>query len=301
MIRQLCSLSIISILVISGFLSAEIEYEVHDIGTLQTHSSQAIALNNQGQILGWYNINGSKEGKHFFVRDKDGTFNEITEDFAMIYENIPQHLHSVRVDWRYLTDAGKVYGTFTLPNTNPVLFMWDHPNGIVKLGRLPGKEVSAINNAGQVLIKTVEENENVKIVRRPVIWQNGQVTKLRGLGGNLGIESEESYGFDINNNGEVVGQSLVSLSYKNEIYKQVHATKWVNGQAIDLHNNVPKSNKTQAIAINDLGEVLIYVGETKEYLPKYLLKSNGGITQFSYDLNKLNNGFVYNYNYDYGI
>lgn len=63
----------------------------------------------------------------------------------------------------------------------------------------------------------------------------------------------------MNSMGEVVGHSLVNLSYKNEIYKQVHATKWINGRAIDLHNTVPKStsNTTCAIAINDLGDVLI--------------------------------------------
>lgn len=257
MFKKLCVSLFLSLLIMSGFLAAEIEYDIKDIGTLQTRESHAIAINNQGQILGWYNIDGSNNGKHFFVRDRDESFHEITEDFSIIYENIPQDLLNVRIDWRFLTDEGVAYGTFTLPNANPVLFMWNQYNGIVKLGNLPGKEIITINNAGQVLIKSIVENENGKSIRRPVIWQNGKITKLHGLEGGLGIESEESFGFDMNNNGDVVGQSVVYLIYKNNFYKEVHATLWKNGQVIDLHNKVTKRSETSATAINDLGDVII--------------------------------------------
>jgi hypothetical protein len=53
-----------------NFLVAEMAYEIQDIGTLQTRASQAIAINNQGQILGWYNIDGTANRQHFFVRDR---------------------------------------------------------------------------------------------------------------------------------------------------------------------------------------------------------------------------------------
>jgi hypothetical protein len=257
MFKKIYYVLICSLITISSFLTAEIEYDIQDIGTLQTHSSQVLALNNQGQILGWYNIDGSNKGKQFFVRDRDGSFHEIEEDYSLIYENIPKEQQSIRIDWRYLTDNGSAYGTFTLPNANPILFTWDQHNGLIKLGRLPGKEISAINNAGQVLIKSVVDSENGKSVKRPVVWQNGQVTKLKGLGGDLGIESEESYGFDMNNNGDVVGQSVIFLSYKNNLYKQTHAVKWVKGKAIDLHPEVPKSSYSSAVAINDIGEVFL--------------------------------------------
>jgi len=232
---------------VSSFLSA-LDYEIRDIGTLQTHSSNAIAINNEGQILGWYNIDGSREGKHFFVRDRDGSLLEV-----------PNKENGVgcEVEWRYLTNDGTAYGVFD-GNTNfAVLYKWDANNGVVKLGNLPGKEISAINDAGQVLIKSIVENEGGKSIRRPVIWNNGKITKLHGLEGDLGIESDESYGYGMNNNGDVVGQSVVFLSYKNNIYKQLHATMWVDGQPIDLHDKMEKSLETIATAITDQGEVLI--------------------------------------------
>lgn len=236
------------VMLFSAFLSAEIEYEIQDIGTLQTHSSQAIAINNNSQILGWYNIDGTAQGKHFFVRDCDGTFHELPE-------KIPGT--GMMINWQYLTDEGKAYGLFDVNAATIALCMWDNHNGVVKLGVLPGKEVVAINNAGQVLIKSVAETENGKTIRRPIIWFNGQITKLKGLEGNVGIESEESYGLDMNNHGDVVGQSVAYLSYKNNIYKQARAVKWVKGKASDLHTSVAKAESTIATGINDLGDVII--------------------------------------------
>lgn len=288
MFKKICSLFVLFLVPISSFLAAEIEYEIRDIGTLQTHSSQAIAINNQGQILGLYNIDGSKEGKHFFVRDKDGNFHEIQEDISLVYENIPSQFYSIRIDWRYLTDDGRAFGTFTLPNANPVLFVWDQFKGIIKLGNLPGKEIMSINNAGQVLIKSVTENLDGKSVSRPFIWQNDNITKLNGLEGDLGIESEESYGIAMNNKGEVVGQSLKHVVYKNNIYKQNHATKWVNGEAIDLHYNVSKSSSTSATAINDLGEVFLTGSR--------LMKEDGTMVIIPYGISNIkttNNNYIY--------
>lgn len=100
MFKKICSF-IFSFIAISSFLAAEIDYDIQDIGTLQTHSSHAIAINNKGQILGWYNIDGSAQEKHFFVRDKDGEFHEIPSKTLDA---------GLAIDWQYLTDAEKAYG-----------------------------------------------------------------------------------------------------------------------------------------------------------------------------------------------
>lgn len=288
MIKKIYSLMVLSLVATSSFLVAEIQYEIQDIGTLQTHSSEAIAINNQGQILGWYNIDGSPQGKHFFVRDRDGTFHELPNKESGT---------GVEINWRFLTDKGNAYGTFDGNANYAVLYFWGQKNTVVKVGNLPGKEISAVNNAGQVLIRSVVENENGKSIRRPVIWENGKVTSLKGLEGDIGIESEESYGFDMNNQGEVVGQSLTYLSYKNNIYKQVHAVKWVNGQAIDLHREIPKSSESSAIAINDCDEVLI---SNKENNYKYFIGKDGVLKVFNHIRNSINNsGYSYGPNFLY--
>ncbi len=239
-------LSLCSILTFTGL--AALQYDIQDIGTLQTKTSEPIAINAKGQILGKYAVEGVKEGKHYFVRDRNGKFNQLPiKDYKTGWE----------INWRYLNDNGQAFGTFDGNANYSVLYMWDKPNGIVNLGNLPSKEIMAINNSRQVLLKSIVENEYGRSVKRPAIWIDGVVKTLRGLESEMGIESDESYGFDMNNKGDVVGQSISHRSYKNEIYDQVHAVKWTNGEVIDLHNQVPKNCTTKATLINDHGDTVV--------------------------------------------
>ncbi len=288
MFKRICYSIALLAVAISSFLSAQIEYEIYDIGTLQTRSSQAIALNNQGQILGWYNIEKTDTGKQFFVRNRDGVFYELPSK---------EPGSSLAINWQYLTDSGKAYGTFDTNASTLSLCVWDQQNGFVKLGVLPWKELIAVNNEGQVLLQSL--NEDGKSIQRPIIWKNGQITKLKGLSGDLGIESESSYGYSMNNKGEVVGKSLVSLSYKNEIYQQWHAVKWTDGQVIDLHKMVPKSSNSCAKSLNDIGDI---------FIDRYLICNDGKMILFNlnnlkttnreylYDLDKSGNSGVYDKN-----
>ena len=195
MIKNLVGSILITVTLAFSNLFANVEYDIQDIGILQTHSSQAIAINNQGQILGWYNLDGSKEGKQFFVRNRDGSFYEIQAQ-----RNIP-------IEWKYLTNNGNVYGIFSRRTNAPiseanvsVLYMWDLHSGVVKLGDLPGvnqpgREIVTINDSGQVLISLLGWiSKEGKLYKSPAIWHNGEITHLHGLVGDLGIEAEESSG-----------------------------------------------------------------------------------------------------------
>lgn len=150
MFKKIFTITIFSLFIASSFLAA-VEYEVQDIGTLQTRESRAITINNQGQILGWYDVDGSANGKHFFVRDREGTFYEVPRK---------ENGTGTEVNWRFLKDDGKVYGTFDGNTGFSVLYVWDKNNGLVKLGNLPGKDIVTINNSGQVLIRMNTETEN---------------------------------------------------------------------------------------------------------------------------------------------
>ena len=261
------------------------DYDINDINTLQTHSSSPIALNNKGQILGWYNIDGSSTGKHMFVRDRDGSFHELPSK---------ENENGRAINWRFLTDDGKAYGTHVITGNCIVLYMWDQQNGLVNLGNLPGN-IHTVNSAGQALIGSIADYESGSLVYCPAIWENGKITKLRGLEGDMGIESEESSGLDMNNKGEVVGHSIVNLSYKNTLYKQTHAVKWINGKAIDLHREIPKSSNSTALAINERGDVLLHRESTFNHDKRYLLKNNGSCLSIVYGVvNKMNNkGITY--------
>ncbi len=128
----------------SSLLSAVTDYEILDIGTLQTQSSAPISINNRGQILGWYNTDGGKDSLHYFIRNVDGVFYEL-----------PKKESGIDINWSFLTDSGKAYGTFAVNQATNALCTWDEKIGLTKLGNMPGKDVVAVNNAGQVLIKSV--------------------------------------------------------------------------------------------------------------------------------------------------
>lgn len=296
MIKKICVSVLFLLTTLSSILTA-VNYEIKDISTLQTHSSQAIAINNQGQILGRLNIDGTKEGEYFFVRDGDGSFHEIVEDKSVVYEDIHQNLSSMRIDWKYLTDSGIAYGIFDA-GSYVNLFMWDKTS-VTKIGKMLKNDISnsnnimKINNSGQILIKHLTHYIDSKPIYNPAIWHNGKTTTLTGLEGGLGIASNESYGLDMNNKGEVVGHSLTSLVYKNEIYKYNHAALWTNRQAIDMHKYALKATSSQAVAINDLGDVLI----KNPLFEVYLVHNDGTSISVPNDLDKLNENYVYNNRY----
>lgn len=269
---------LIACLLMSSSVLGAVEYDIQDIGTSQTHKSAAIDMNNEGQILGWYQID-EKANKCFFVRDRDGSFQEVPSS----------------CEWKYLTNSGKVYG---VTNGGPA-YSWDKNDGVRNLGTPPQGLIVKVNDLGQMLIKSVTSENGNKIIQ-PVIWQSGKLIKLRRLAGNTGIESEEAYGLDMNNRGEVVGKSLVHIVYKNKTYKYFHATMWVNGEAIDLHDEMPKSKESHIFAINDSREMLAFSSSGGHCLIRNVDKSDVQscftVSQRPYYTNdsKINNkGFVY--------
>lgn len=245
MLKKIYFLTIVSIFTFSNLIS--LQYDIQDIGTLQTKKSEPIAINAKGQILGSYVVDGVMKGKYYFLRNRDGKFNQLP---------VKDYCTGREINWLYLNDNGQVFGTFNVSNY-AVLYMWDKPNGLVNLGNLPTQEIMAINNSAQVLIKSIVEVENGRSITRPAIWQYGVLKSLRGLESEIGIESQASYGFDMNNKGEVVGKSISHSCHKNEVHDQIHAVKWVDGEVIDLHHLVPKNWITEATMINDLDDVIV--------------------------------------------
>lgn len=285
MIKKLCCSIVFLLLVVSSIVYAEIKYEIQDIGTLQTRQSQAIAINNQGQILGFYCID--TQVLRFFVREKNGEFHEIDENPLLVYKDISTDQNTNRLMWHFLTDDGKAYGTLTFinSNSNPILFSWDRQNGLINLGPMPGKEVISVNNLGQVLIKEVATSENGQTIQCPAIWETGKIIKLHTLEGNVGGPSLSARGASMNNHGDVVGESVVLITHKNTLYKQTHAAKWVNGVAIDLHHTLPKSQSSYALLINDNGDVYMGGG--------YLLTQDSNITLVGSGIVKMNSEFIF--------
>ncbi len=103
-----------------------------------------------------------------------------------------------------------------------------------------------INDKGQV-VGTYGYKEGKQ---KGFLWDNGKITKLPALevgdGGNVTVTVT-----GINNNGVIVGASLVQSSEKSG--KEVrHATRWVNGEIEDLGNGY----YSVATDVNDKGQII---------------------------------------------
>lgn len=98
------------------------------------------------------------------------------------------------------------------------------------------RQPSRINSRGQIV-----GTSSLSGSARACIWYRGTIT-------DLGAFSGRSYGYGINNAGEVVG-------YREMPNDQFHAFLWSQGQLVDI---APSIHYSQGNAINDHGQIVGY-------------------------------------------
>lgn len=258
-----------------SLLSGE-SYEVQDIGTLESKSSEAIDLNNKGEILGFYYTNDSTKDKIYFFREESGRMYAIPSE------------PDINIDWKFLKDDGRIYGT-----ARKALYVWDKISKPKKVADLPNGDVVCISNGGEVLLQNLSEFCNGKKIYFSAIWKKGEkeevITNLYGLGGNMGLAPKESYGLSFNDNGQVVGASHATDVFKNEMStNHVRATLWKGQNSFDLHKLLPKATYSYGIAINDNGDIYI-----QSDAGNFLLKADQTLIELPYSFDKMNNKFAY--------
>lgn len=134
-----------------------------------------------------------------------------------------------------VNDDGEVVGyssTDTFPAT-PQAFVW-RDGTMTDLG--PSGESSAadyINDAGRIVGTVTSASGETSAV----VWQNGAMTTLPGLGGSY------TYPTGLNDEGEVVG-------YAGTASGQTEAVAWIDGRIVELGSGIP-------LAVDDSGQVLV--------------------------------------------
>ncbi|HKE84466.1 MAG TPA: hypothetical protein VKB50_11950 [Vicinamibacterales bacterium] len=135
--------------------------------------------------------------------------------------------------------------------------LWQN-GAIVDLGVLPGDSASgaaAINNGGQI----VGASEGTASQVHAFIWDKGKMTELPGLNGQEGPSTQA---LDINNRGQVVGNS------------GPQPVMWEKGIPIPL-DTLPPLTIGKATAINDNGDIVGFLRSPTSSFSVPVLWQNG--------------------------
>ncbi|MDQ4128137.1 MAG: Ig-like domain-containing protein [Actinomycetota bacterium] len=224
------------------------EYTVTDLGTLPgASSSGAEAINDSGQVVGWSGTHpGAGDTRGFLWQD--GAMTDLGSlgggDYSRAFD---------------VNGSGQVVGDSSYPvdtsgNGPTKAFRWQNGT-MTDLGSLlpePYEEshAYATNGSGQVVGKSLAEDDNGDRWDHAFLYHNGQMTDL-GILAPDGAPGD-SVAHDINGSGQVVGEADL------EDFAGTHAFLYESGQMTDL-GTLGGSNFSVAYDINDVGQV---VGES---------------------------------------
>ena len=196
--------------------TAATTYSVKNLGTLGGNNSEAMAINNVGQTVGW---SQTKSGQTHAFSQHAGTMT----DLGALSGGFSQAID--------VNDAGVVVGYSTLLSGAERAVRWQ--NGTKKsLGTLGGRnsEATGINQNGVI----VGWSEIKSGDRHAFVYQNGVMKDIGTLGGKTSVAE------DISNAGRVVGGSRTATG-------EGHAFAWVNGKFQDLGDAGTGSGDATAI------------------------------------------------------
>jgi probable HAF family extracellular repeat protein len=222
-----------------------------DLGTLGWTSSDAVAINNRGQIIGNRFV-GNMEHAFLWQRGK-------TTDLGT--------LGGTRSEATAINDRGEVAGDSTTANGEQHAFLWRRGK-MLDLGSLGGSVATvfsgvrneqflptAINNRTQIVGLAHDPYGSYEIAFR---WQNGKLTTFGSFGG------EPNRAVAINERGQVLLKTTPPSDKRGDAYL------WQSGKLTKLGSFDADMPATFASALNDDGQIvgtsLVAIGHRRPFV-----------------------------------
>jgi probable HAF family extracellular repeat protein len=208
-----------------------------DLGTLGGRSSQAVAINDKGQVLGNRTTASGRQRGFIYYH---GSYRDLPNPpgIALTYVDINNAGYTVALGF-----VGAPPGQ-TLRS-----FLRDPSGHFRNLGTLPGEnsinQAEALNNRNQV----VGESGPLILPEPPLrayLWTKGVLRDL----GDFGFTP--NYALGVNDRGQVTGYASVPTGFRNQV-----AFIYSKGRLIDIDRRPPTADRfSLGEAINNLGHVV---------------------------------------------
>lgn len=239
-LRHCLLISIFSFITVSLYASPK--YKLVDLGLQESDQSEAVAVNDHGQVIGSYWMFGIK---YYFIW---------TENDGIALLDLPESA-TISV----LNNIGQIAGNYTNSSGQNRGFVWDKWCGFTDIGTLGGRltNVHDMNDYGQVVgeseceaLSLVDERQE----RHAFIWQNGYMLDLGALTGDLGIPGDRSVATSINNRGQIIGISNSLIAHKRKFLRTNNRSVfWQNGVVDDIDKSIEPQYSAEALSINNHG------------------------------------------------
>lgn len=240
-------------------------YKFVDLGLQESDQSEAVAVNDNGQVAGMYWMLGKK---YYFMW---------TENEGITLIDLPETANIT-----VLNNSGQLAGSYKDFNNKDRGFIWDAKNGFSDIGTLGGSftRVYDMNDFGNIVGES--ESANVSLVDgRPewhaFIWQNGSMIDLGALAGDLGVLGDRSKATSINNRGEIIGTSNSLIAHKRKflrtndraVFWQEFVIESIGGIWQDfvieeVDSNLDPQYSAEAISVNNAG-IATFGSNNNEY------------------------------------